>query len=169
MIYSTRSWAISFNPNTEAKLHNDGDVVAVKGTDSSREKRERSERLQRGSLCVDTQYAGGVYLQPVLGGQVHRQSSLPSSLLPPVMDKTGGMYMCVCVSVYVYRCRSNPHVSLYCSNFHYSSCMSQRYSLHFLYATLYQYFTFGSQIERFDERVDGITSYASVCRTVFPL
>lgn len=33
---------------------NDSNVVAVKGTESSREKRERSERLQRGLLCVDT-------------------------------------------------------------------------------------------------------------------
>ena len=71
-------------------------MVALKGKPSSKEKRERSKRLQRGSLRVDTQYAGGVYLQPVLGGQVHRQTSLPSSLLPPVMDKTQ-VAACMCV------------------------------------------------------------------------
>lgn len=59
------------------------------------------ERLQRGSLCVDTQYAGGVYLQPVLGGQVHRQTSLPSLQLPLVTDKT---YAEACRCMFVCRC-----------------------------------------------------------------
>lgn len=46
---------------------NNGRVAAVKET-------QRENGLLRGSLCVDMQHAGGVYLQPALGGQVHRQT-----------------------------------------------------------------------------------------------
>lgn len=55
-------------------------------------RRESRVKDCREAGCV---YAGGVYLQPFLGGQVHRQTSLPSSLLPPVMDKTQ-VDVCVC-------------------------------------------------------------------------
>lgn len=52
----------------------------------------------------------------------------------------GGMLVCVCVFVDV--CLQVLVLSLYRSNFHYSFCMSQKYSLHFLHATLYQYLPF---------------------------
>lgn len=47
--------------------NNNGHVAAVKDT-------QRENGLLRGSLCVDMQHAGGVYLQPVLGGQGQRQT-----------------------------------------------------------------------------------------------
>ena len=121
-VQAARTFSFTQTPN------NNGRVAAVKET-------EGESGLLRGSLCVDTQHAGGVYLQAVLGGQVHRQTWLPihSASSCQGQNSGGGMHVCVCVSIVVYacRCRSCPRVSLYCSNFHHSLCMSQRCTLHF--------------------------------------